>query len=328
MRTFRKKSRKGNEENRVVLKDGYVDRNSLRPYYLPREFSHVIVCTVYVPHRSAAKLAALELCDVIHELETASPDALFIVNGDFNHCSLRKSNVHYYQHVTCTTRATATLDLPYSNVKDAYNSIQLPALGNADHNLINLLPKYRPIVQRQKPSTVTVQQWNEDSLEHLRAELDATDWNAFIDAAGDLDELTETVSDYKIFVLNLQFQQSRLKFILTTNLGLRNGVDEDYANELNCFYNRFDRQDISAEHGDFQQQFANSDCDITVTEDEVRRHLSRLHSSKAAGPDKLSPRVLKQCAIQLSNILTYIFNQSFTTRVIPTYGTIMYHTST
>ncbi|PIK58789.1 hypothetical protein BSL78_04310 [Apostichopus japonicus] len=44
-------------------------------------------------------------------------------------------------------------------------------------------------------------------------------------------------------------------------------VDEDYANELNCFYNRFDRQDFSAEHDDFQQQFANSDCDITVTEE-------------------------------------------------------------
>ncbi|PIK46347.1 hypothetical protein BSL78_16796 [Apostichopus japonicus] len=185
---------------------------SLRPYYLPREFSHVIVCTVYVPHRSAAKLAALELCDVIHELETASP-------------------THY--------SSSMGISIIVASGKDAYNSIQLPALGNADHNLINLLPKYRPIVQRQKPSTVTVQQWNEDSLEHLRAELDATDWNAFIDAAGDLDELTKQ-------------------------------VDEDYANELNCFYNRFDRQDFSAEHDDFQQQFANSDCDITVTEERFR----------------------------------------------------------
>ncbi|PIK38392.1 hypothetical protein BSL78_24777, partial [Apostichopus japonicus] len=251
----------------------------------------------------AAKLAALELCDVIHELETASPDALFIVNGDFNHCSLRKSNVHYYQHVTCTTRATATLDLLYSNVKDAYNSIQLPALGNADHNLINLLHKYRPIVQRQKPSAVTVQQWNEDSLEHLRAELDATDWNAFIDAAGDLDELTETEEglfgkgDHE----GLKKIRSKLKRIIREEraaykdkveghftggnmkrvwegVRLMSGynnkpkscllprVDEDYANELNCFYNRFDRQDFSAEHDDFQQQFANSDCDITVTE--------------------------------------------------------------
>ncbi|PIK39885.1 hypothetical protein BSL78_23277 [Apostichopus japonicus] len=321
---------------------------SLRPYYLPREFSHVIVCTVYVPHRSAAKLAALELCDVIHELETASP-------------------THY--------SSSMGISIIVASGKDAYNSIQLPALGNADHNLINLLPKYRPIVQRQKPSTVTVQQWNEDSLEHLRAELDATDWNAFIDAAGDLDELTETI---KVDPNNKPWITKRVKDVINRKKGLfgkgdheglkkirsklkriireeraaykdkveghftggnmkrvwegvrlMSGynnkpkscllprVDEDYANELNCFYNRFDRQDFSAEHDDFQQQFANSDCDITVTEDEVRRHLSRLHSSKAAGPDKLSPRVLKQCAIQLSNILTYIFNQSFTTRVIP-----------
>ncbi|PIK50647.1 hypothetical protein BSL78_12493 [Apostichopus japonicus] len=183
------------------------------------------------------------------------------------------------------------------------------------------------IVQRQKPSTVTVQQWNEDSLEHLRAELDATDWNAFIDAAGDLDELTETEEglfgkgDHE----GLKKIRSELKRIIREEraaykdkveghftggnmkrvwegVRLMSGynnkpkscllprVDEDYANELNCFYNRFDRQDFSAEHDDFQQQFANSDCDITVTEGEVRRHLSRLHSSKAAGPDKLSPR--------------------------------------
>ncbi|PIK37315.1 hypothetical protein BSL78_25853 [Apostichopus japonicus] len=241
----------------------------------------------------------------------------------------------------CTTRATATLDLLYSNVKDAYNSIQLPALGNADHNLINLLPKYRPIVQRQKPSTVTVQQWNEDSLEHLRAALDATDWNAFMDAAWDLDELTETVSDYinfcveltiptkqiKVYPNNKPWITKRVKDVINRKKGLfgkgdheglkkirselkriiheeraaymdeveghftgsnmkrvwegvrlMSGynnkpkscllprVDEDYANELNCFYNRFDRQDIAAEHDDFQQQFANSDCDITVTE--------------------------------------------------------------
>ena len=34
---------------------------SLRPYYLPREFSHVIVHTVYVPNRGVAKSAATEL---------------------------------------------------------------------------------------------------------------------------------------------------------------------------------------------------------------------------------------------------------------------------
>ncbi|KAJ8049182.1 hypothetical protein HOLleu_01805 [Holothuria leucospilota] len=59
---------------------------SLRPYYLKREFSHVIVHTVYVPNRSVSRPAGLELADIIHEVEAAAPDALTIINGDFNHC--------------------------------------------------------------------------------------------------------------------------------------------------------------------------------------------------------------------------------------------------
>ena len=42
---------------------------NLRPYYLPREFSHVIMSTVYVPNRNVAVPAARELSDVIHDLE-------------------------------------------------------------------------------------------------------------------------------------------------------------------------------------------------------------------------------------------------------------------
>ena len=60
---------------------------NLRPYYLPREFSHLILLTVYIPHRNVAKAAAQELVNVIHDLETKSPDALFLVNGDLNYSS-------------------------------------------------------------------------------------------------------------------------------------------------------------------------------------------------------------------------------------------------
>ena len=334
----------------------------------------------------------MELCDILHEVETASPDALFIINGDFNFCSLRKSNVHFYQHVTCTTRGTATLDLLYSNVKDAYRSIQLPPLGKADHNLVYLIPKYRPIVQREKPKIMTVQQWNEDSIEHLRAELDATDWNVFVEAAGDLDELTETVSEYinfcvdltiptkktKVFPNNKPWITKRVKSIINKKKGifskgdleglkqvqseLKRVIREEkavykdkvegfftgnnmkrvwegmrlmsgysnkskscllpnesisYANELNKFYNRFDHHNFLDQRNNLTDLLSDSDYDFMTTESEVRRYFTQLHSSKAAGPDKLSPRVLKHCAIQLANIFMFIFNKSFTTRSVP-----------
>ena len=87
----------------------------------------------------------------------------------------------------------------YSNVNDAYTSIQLPKLGNADQNLVNLLPKYRPLVQRQKPKTIAIQEWNDDSLKQLQGSLECTDWDMFIEAASSLDELTDTISAYVNF---------------------------------------------------------------------------------------------------------------------------------
>ena len=57
---------------------------SLRPYYLPREFSHIVYNTIYVPNRNVARPAAQELCEIIDNIETSSPDALVLINGDFN----------------------------------------------------------------------------------------------------------------------------------------------------------------------------------------------------------------------------------------------------
>lgn len=172
---------------------------SLRPYYLPREFSHVVCSTIYIPNRSVAKQGANELCSAIHDIERSNPDALVIINGDFNHASLKKSSVQYHQYVNCPTRGTATLDLFYSNVKGAYTASPLSQLGQADHNLVFLLPKYRPLVQRQKPKIVSVQQWNRDSLSELQALLECTDWNVFIEANPDLNDLVDVVSSYTNF---------------------------------------------------------------------------------------------------------------------------------
>ena len=88
--------------------------------YLPQEFSHVVLSTVYVPQRNMATEAAREFTEVIHDLQQAAPDAFMLINGDFNHRSLGKSSVRLYQHVTRSTRGQATLDLCYSNVEDAY----------------------------------------------------------------------------------------------------------------------------------------------------------------------------------------------------------------
>ena len=49
----------------------------------------------------------------------------------------------------------------------------------------------------------------------------------------------------------------------------------------------------------------------------VRRQLSKLPAGKAAGPDGVSPRVLRACAEQLCGVLHRVFNMSLSLQKVP-----------
>ncbi len=51
---------------------------------------------------------------------------------------------------------------------------------------------------------------------------------------------------------------------------------------------------------------------------DVRKTLSRINPRKAAGPDNIPGRVLRDCAEQLTDVLTDIFNTSLSQAVVPT----------
>ncbi|KAI4897118.1 hypothetical protein NFI96_004696 [Prochilodus magdalenae] len=59
-----------------------------RPVYLPREFTAVLIISVYIPPGATAKAALCELYSAISGLQNTHPDGLFIVAGDFNHVTL------------------------------------------------------------------------------------------------------------------------------------------------------------------------------------------------------------------------------------------------
>lgn len=61
---------------------------SIRPYYLLREFSHVIVITVYIPPSSDTAATYELICTVVSQLQTLHPQSLILNSGDFNHASL------------------------------------------------------------------------------------------------------------------------------------------------------------------------------------------------------------------------------------------------
>ncbi|KAI3361741.1 hypothetical protein L3Q82_001954 [Scortum barcoo] len=138
---------------------------SLRPYYLPREFSHAIVVVVYI-HPARRRGGSVQ-CDVIHsavaKLQTQHPEALVLISGDFNHATLDNTLAAFHQYVDCNTRGKRTLDLMYANVKDAYRATPLPALGKADHNLVLLKPHYTPRVRRLPTTTRSFRKWSPEA---------------------------------------------------------------------------------------------------------------------------------------------------------------------
>ena len=175
---------------------------SLRPYYMPREFSHAIVVCVYIPPRASAEVA----CDVIHSaiarLQTQHPDAFTAISGDFNHVTLDSTLPAFHQYVSCPTRKDRTIDLLYANVKDAYNATPLPPLGKSDHNLVSLQPKYIPKVRRQPSTTRSFRSWSSEAEEALRDCFELTDWSVLQDSYGeDIDGVTHCTTDYLNFCM-------------------------------------------------------------------------------------------------------------------------------
>ena len=76
----------------------------LRPYYVPREFSHIIVITTYIPPSARAASASDVIHSLVSDLQTKHPCALMVINADFNHASLTRTLTGFTQYVRCATR--------------------------------------------------------------------------------------------------------------------------------------------------------------------------------------------------------------------------------
>ena len=185
--------------NRVCNPDIELMCVTLRPYYLPREFTQVCIIIVYIPPTANTNTATDAILDTVHEIEFKNPDSVCIITGDFNNLSIDKSLPRYTQYVTCPTRQSRTLDKCYVNIKEAYTSTSLFPLGESDHTLIHLLPRYKPVLKRTKPELKTIKQWSEEALETLRGCLEDTNWDIFIENCPDIDDLTSTVNAYILF---------------------------------------------------------------------------------------------------------------------------------
>ncbi len=75
-----------------------------RPFYLPREFSILIITAVYIPPSANTKEAMCVLYNAISNLQTIHPEGVFIVAVDFNQANMKTVLPNFYQHVDFATR--------------------------------------------------------------------------------------------------------------------------------------------------------------------------------------------------------------------------------
>ncbi len=93
-----------------------------RSFYLPREFTVIVIVAVYIPPCTNAKDALRELYCAISEQQTNNPDGFFIIAGHFNYANLKTVLQKFYQHVNFATRGNNTLDFVYTTVKKSIQS--------------------------------------------------------------------------------------------------------------------------------------------------------------------------------------------------------------
>ncbi len=156
-----------------------------RPFWVPREFTAIIITAVYIPPQANTDQALRELYGNISEQETANPDAAFIIMGDFNKAHFRTIAPKYFQHITINTRGDRILDHCYSPFRDAYKSLPRPPFGKSDHSSVLLLPAYRQKLKREAPALRTIQCWSDQLDATLQDCFDHVDWDMFRAASDD-----------------------------------------------------------------------------------------------------------------------------------------------
>lgn len=89
--------------------------------------------------------------------------------------------------------------------------------------------------------------------------------------------------------------------------------NSDLADTLNNFYGRFEQQPIPSIPTPVPPPLPQ----FHIQEEEVRASFRKNKKRKAAGPDGVTPAVLKHCAAQLAPIFTFIFNCSLSQCTVP-----------
>jgi hypothetical protein len=91
----------------------------------------------------------------------------------------------------------------YTNFKNSYKSTNLGALGESDHDMLLLLPKYKQKYKTEKPVEKVVYQWTDSAISNLQACLDITLWDTLCNEDESLEKNIDIATAYISFCVDL-----------------------------------------------------------------------------------------------------------------------------
>ncbi|KAI5613979.1 gastrula zinc finger protein XlCGF28.1-like [Silurus asotus] len=309
-----------------------------RPFYLPREFSSVIVSAVYIPPQADTDTAVWDLHETLTLHQTQHWEAVLIVVGDFNSANLKRALPNFYQHITFPTRGERTLDHCYTTFKNSYKAQLRPPFGKSDHAAIFLMPVYKQRLKQEAPVQSKVARWTDQSVAALQDALDDADWDMYRRSSDDVNVFTEAVvgfikkltddtvqkNTFRTFPNQKPWFDKTIRDALRSrstayNTGLATGDMDEYKAASYSVRRAAAANHASGASGttSMHAERAREVNTFTISEHDVRRAFKRVNTRKAAGPDGITGRVLKACADQLAPVFTEIFNVSLEQSVVP-----------
>ena len=162
---------------------------TIRPNWLPRAVSNIIVCGVYYP--GSGSLYSPEQENLIFHIITAVEffrreyeNPLFLIMGDFNDLPIKSicTACDFKQAVKVPTRGNAILDLVLTNRKNKLyqNPISLPKIGDGDHFPVLFGPrKYNPPANTKQVKKI--RKFPESALQRFGSWITTFDWSEMDD---------------------------------------------------------------------------------------------------------------------------------------------------
>ena len=105
----------------------------------------------------------------VSELQSTHTEGFFIVTGDFNQANMKSVLPHFHQH--------------FHHHEQHIQSSSPSPLGSSDHLSVMLIPAYKPLLVRGKPTMRQVRVWSEGAMEAPQDCFESTYWDMFKAAA-------------------------------------------------------------------------------------------------------------------------------------------------